>query len=45
MKRVQAVKDIVRDVLRDIFRALFMDRIRALFSDSLDYKGQHQGLS
>ena len=45
MKRVQAVRDIVRDVLRDIFRALVMDRIRALFSDSLDYKGQRQGLS
>ena len=45
MRRVQAVKDIVRDALRDILRALLMDRIRALFSDSLDYKGQHQDLS
>ena len=45
MKRVQAVKDIVRDALRDIFRTSLMDRIRALFSDSLDYKGQHHGVS
>ena len=34
MKRVQAVRDIIRDVLRDIFRALVMDRIRVILRNT-----------